>query len=330
MPESPAEPSRAGTCGDLRVVGTGGGSFPAGMSDEDARGRGADGAVTLLTRGSALALRQADESARVLAAGFGGTGRVARKIVETTGDRQQAWVLEKTGGKGLFTGELERELLAGGGDIAVHSAKDLPTDCATGLALAGFLRRANPADVLVRRRDTPSPARIATGSPRRRAQAAAFFPNAVFCELRGNVETRLAKIADGRAGADATFLAAAGLARLGISSWDGLVFEEWGVGRMVPAAGQGAIAWQTRAADAARFGVFCDAATTLAARVERAFLAAFGEGCHSAFAAHWRDGRLWLFHEKFGRRELNFPATGGEEDAVLGERARGVVREIGV
>ncbi|MDR2862650.1 MAG: hydroxymethylbilane synthase [Puniceicoccales bacterium] len=279
---------------------------------------------TLLTRGSPLARRQAELSAGTLGENLPAC-RVEIKILVTTGDRQQAWSLEKTGGKGLFTSELENALLAREGDIAVHSAKDLPTEMAQGLALAGFLPRANPADVLVRREEVPVPSRIATGSPRRRAQAQAIFPHAIFTELRGNVDTRLRKLAAGGE-ADATFLAAAGLARLGITAWPGLIFEEWGLDKMVPAAGQGAIAWQSRACDAAYFSALCDAATATAVTIERAFLARLGAGCHSAFAAHFRDGTVHLFHEDFGRRSAAFDATLASDPRALTARVDAVLR----
>ncbi|MDR1498434.1 MAG: hydroxymethylbilane synthase [Puniceicoccales bacterium] len=268
-----------------------------------------DTGVILLTRGSPLALRQAELSSALLSKKFPAAS-IETRIVTTTGDKQTDWSLEKAGGRGLFTSELEHILLSGKGDIAVHSAKDLPTEIKAGLTLAGCLPRANPADILVRREHIVTPAVIATGSPRRQMQASAVFPKARFVELRGNVATRLQKIAQGVA--DATFLAAAGLERLGITEQAGLVFEEWGPDKMVPAAGQGAIAWETRIRDASDLGVFCDPATTYAVTVERAFLAALGAGCHSAFAAHYTDDFVWLFHDHIGRRAFPFiavPAT---------------------
>ena len=135
----------------------------------------------------------------------------------TTGDRQREWSLEKKGGKGLFTKELEDALLEKRADLAVHSAKDLPSEMPEGLSIAGFLPRESPEDVLVLKDGIDAPARIATGSPRRRVQLRFLYPQVEFIEIRGNVDTRLAKIADGYA--DATVLAAAGLNRLGIDSW---------------------------------------------------------------------------------------------------------------
>ncbi|MDR0534975.1 MAG: hydroxymethylbilane synthase [Puniceicoccales bacterium] len=266
--------------------------------------------IILLTRGSPLALKQAELSARVLRDASG--ARVSIRTLTTTGDHQQAWSLEKAGGAGLFTSELENALRSGMGDIAVHSAKDLPSATAPGLTLAGCLSRANPADVFVRREEAGvftaggESAVIATGSPRRRAQARLRFPKARFTQLRGNVETRLRKVAAGEA--SATFLAAAGLERLGIGEWPGLVFEPWSLTDMVPAAGQGAIAWEVRDGDVQKFASFCDPETSHAVAVERAFLARLGAGCHSAFACHLRDEQLFLFHESLGYHTFAFPA----------------------
>ena len=119
----------------------------------------------------------------------------------TTGDRQAEWSLEKQGGKGLFTGELERALVAGEADLAIHSGKDLPTELGDGLVLAGYLPREVAHDVLVLPDGVPETrSQIATGSPRRRQQLARWFPSASFTEIRGNVETRLRKVAEGQAG----------------------------------------------------------------------------------------------------------------------------------
>ena len=272
--------------------------------------------LVLLTRGSPLARRQADLTSARLGAALGRPVEI--RIVVTTGDRQTNWSLEKQGGKGLFTAELEEALRRGEGDIAVHSAKDLPTEMPAGLALAGFLPREDTRDTLVRRADVAAPRRIATGSPRRRAQGALLFPGAGWTELRGNVDTRLRKVAEGQA--DATFLAQAGLNRLGIHAWDGLVFEPIGLDRMVPAAGQGAVALQTRAEDAALYAPALDAATARAVTIERLFLARLGEGCHTAFACHVAGDRVSLFREDFGRRDHAMTACDATEAAPLVDR----------
>jgi hydroxymethylbilane synthase len=219
-------------------------------------------------------------------------------LMTTTGDRQTQWTLQEHGGKGLFTKELEDALLEGRADIAVHSAKDLPTELPEGLALAGFMPREDPRDVLVRREDKPNPALIASGSPRRREQGSKLWPEARWTELRGNVETRLRKIAEGEA--DATILAAAGLKRLGIASYPGLTFEPIGMDQMVPAAAQAAIGIECRAADVPRYAPLFDKNTAFAVSIERALLAALGGGCHSAAAAHY-DGTTLRLHLPGGR-----------------------------
>jgi hydroxymethylbilane synthase len=232
----------------------------------------------------------------------------------STGDRQTQWSLEKRGGKGLFTAELEEALLGGKADIAVHSAKDLPGDMPASLEIAGYLPRADPRDVLVQRIDCTSPRNIATSSPRRRLQLAALLPGATFCEIRGNVDTRLNKISVGAA--DATVLAAAGLARLGITAWPGLKFSFFELEKMVPAIGQAAIAVQCRRGEAGQFQPAFDLETGLAVGLERALQSALGAGCHTATAAHVAVGKLYFFDERTGFRstkisdeELRQPAA---------------------
>ena len=257
--------------------------------------------LILATRKSPLALAQSNMVAALLSRALG-TEVELLKIV-TAGDRQTEWSLEQKGGKGLFTSELEHKLIEGGADIAVHSSKDLPGEMPAGLAIAGYLPREDTRDVLVIREELTAPRKIATGSPRRRLQIAALFPGVEFCEIRGNVDTRLRKIAEQHL-ADGTILAAAGMKRLGIASWPGLRFTPLAHTEMVPAVGQGAIAIQCRVADAARFAPFFDAATARAVLVERAFQNQLGGGCHTAFGAHATPGTLYFFHEKTGRRAL--------------------------
>ncbi len=265
--------------------------------------------LVLVTRGSPLARRQTELTIERLSRLMPGVEFVT-EIVVTTGDKRTEWSLEKQGGKGLFTSELEAALREGRADLAVHSAKDLPTEMPAGLALAGYLPREDAADMLIRRAEVATPRLIATGSPRRRAQAKAVYPDCEFTELRGNVDTRLKKIAAGDA--DASFLAAAGLNRLGIRAWPGLVFERFGIERMVPAAGQAAVAIQTRAEDVAKFAPFLDADAARAVTIERRFLSRLGEGCHTAFAAHWESGRIHLYRDDFGRHTVDFPAPPGD------------------
>jgi hydroxymethylbilane synthase len=257
--------------------------------------------LILATRKSPLALAQSG----LVAAHLHATLRVETTLLKivTTGDRQAEWSLEQKGGKGLFTGELEQALLRGEADVAVHSTKDLPGEMPAGLAIAGYLPREDPRDVLVLRAGVAAPAKIATGSPRRRLQIAKLFPGIEFTEIRGNVDTRLRKIAELNA-ADATVLAAAGMKRLGIAGWPGLDFRPLGFEQMVPAVGQGAIAIQCRVADAPRFAAVFDAATARALGLERGLQAALGGGCHTAFGAHVAGGTLHFFHERTGLRTL--------------------------
>jgi hydroxymethylbilane synthase len=187
-----------------------------------------------------------------------------------------------------------------------------------GLEIAACLPRQDARDVLVRRADVTAPHRIATGSPRRRAQGRLTFPDAEWTELRGNVDTRLKKLAQGDA--DASYLAASGLDRLGIAAWDGLAFERVDLARMVPAAGQGAVALQGRVGEAARFAAAGCGRTTFSVTVERLFLAKLGEGCHTAFACHHADGRVHLFRDDFGRRDVDFPATDLPSADALADR----------
>ena len=262
--------------------------------------------IILATRKSPLALAQAELAAARLRAHFPEAKCELLRMV-TTGDRKVAWSLEKQGGKGLFTAELEQALLRDEAHVAVHSSKDLPNELANGLVVAGYLPREDPRDVLVVRTGVAAPATIATSSPRRRLQIGRKYPESTFTEIRGNVDTRLKKIAAGAA--DATVLAAAGLNRLGIASWPGLEFQPLGFAEMVPAVGQGAIAIQCRKADAARFAPALDAATGRQLGLERALQGRVGGGCQLAFAAHATAGELFFFHERTGLLRLPLAAA---------------------
>lgn len=246
--------------------------------------------------------------------------------VVTTGDQQADWSLEEKGGKGLFTKELEAALLRGDADLAVHSAKDLPGEAVTGLSTAGYLPREDPRDMLVLRAGVTTPLTIATGSPRRRHQAAMLFVNLEFVEIRGNVDTRLKKIAD-RNVADGTILAAAGLKRLGIESWPGVNFHPIGWESMVPAVGQGAIAVQCRSADEARFGGVLDAATARGLSLERAIQTALGAGCHTALGVYATHDTLYLFHEDVGLRTV---PLSNDDFASPAEAAGRILKRLGL
>ena len=224
-----------------------------------------------------------------------------------TGDRIQDRALAEVGGKELWTRELDAALDAGVIDIAVHSLKDVETLRDARFALGAMLERADPRDRLVVRdgiaatsiAELPHGARLGTSSPRRAAQIRRIRPDVAPVLLRGNVATRLAKLAAGEA--DATLLAAAGLDRLGMHGIG--VAQEIAV--LLPAASQGAIGIECRAADGDTLALILaidHAPTNRAVAAERAFLAALGGDCRSPVAAHahWRDdGMLQLDAEIF-------------------------------
>lgn len=273
--------------------------------------------IILATRKSPLALVQTEMVAAHLQREIPGAQCELLRIV-TTGDKQTDWSLNKQGGKGLFTAELEQALLRGEATVAIHSCKDLPGEITPGLVVAGFLPRADVRDVLVLREGVSTPATIATSSPRRQLQVRKLFPSATFTEIRGNVDTRLKKIAAGAA--DATVLAAAGLHRLGIVSWPGVTLRQLSLAESVPAVGQGAIAVQCRAEDAPLFAKALDAATARTVNIERALQAAVGAGCQLAFAAHVANDTLHFFHEQTGTRTLPVTAADYAAPAVAAKR----------
>ena len=273
--------------------------------------------IILATRKSPLALAQAKLVAARLRSHRPGVECELLKVV-TTGDRKLEWSLVKQGGKGLFTAELEQALLRGEAHAAVHSSKDLPNELTAGLVIAGYLPREDPRDVLVLRAGVRTPLTIATGSPRRRLQIARMYPGAAFTEIRGNVDTRLRKIACGAA--DASVLAAAGLKRLGFESWPGVEFRFLDFKQMVPAVGQGAIAVQCRLEDAALLTPALDAATARQLTLERALQGRLGGGCQLAFGAHATPDTLYVFHEKTGLRSLPLTPADFDQPAIAVER----------
>lgn len=258
----------------------------------------------IATRKSPLAMAQTHLAKELFERGMPEAIFRIEKMV-TTGDKRQEWSLEKQGGKGLFTKELEDALLEGRADFAVHSAKDLPSEMPEGLSLAGFLPRQTCEDVLILREGVESPKLIATGSPRRRIQLRYLFPEAEFTEIRGNVDTRLSKIA--RGDADATVLASAGLNRLGIESWEGVTFRTLTLDECVPAVGQAAVAIQCRTEDVETFAAHLDEETATAVNLERAFLEELGGGCQVAFAVNYVAGKLRIYHKQCGKEVRELP-----------------------
>jgi hydroxymethylbilane synthase len=224
--------------------------------------------------------------------------------LSTKVDERLSWSLEQRGGIGLFTKELEDALLDGRAQIAVHSAKDLPTQFQADLCIAGYMPRARANDVLVHQSGIPAPKTIATSSPRRRAQVGISQEQAEWTTIRGNVATRMRKIVEGEA--EATLLAAAGLDRLEITTHEGLEFVELPIEQVVPAPGQAAIAIQCRQADLEKYqDLFCHQ-TKLAVELERSFLRKLGGGCQTPVGAHYADGTFYIFHPESGHATFEF------------------------
>jgi len=328
--------------------------------------------IIIATRGSALALAQANMIAAQCRTCFPRL-RFELKIIKTTGDKLQKSSMAKTNAnlpKGLFTKELEVALLRRQADLAVHSLKDLPTDLPPGLVLAATTKRADVRDVLIYRdaefirtraadtksedwspgqdalsgfkpqmklKDFPRGATIATSSTRRKAQLLAARPDLKVVEIRGNVTTRMQKVAD-RAELDATVLAMAGITRLdfrvtgkgkleGDAVPDGLLATILDVDVMLPCVGQAAIGIETRADDE-RIATICERLnhfnTFQCVTAERAFLHAMGGGCQSPVAAYAE-----IIGEKLEMRAASFcdgPAKRAvgkqpiKEAAALGEQ----------
>ena len=242
------------------------------------------------SRGSQLALCQANHIAALLR----GEGHsVDIKIIKTTGDQQQEITFAQVGSKGMFTKEIEEALADGRVDLAVHSLKDLPTDLPEPFTLAATPVRVDPRDVLVsvnyeNLAALPLGARVGTSSQRRRAQLKDVRPDIQAVEFRGNVDTRLRKLAEDQV--DAILLAAAGLDRLKKTEW---VRQRLDPQVFCPAAGQGALGIETRKNDAVTITAvdfLNHAATRFAVTVERAALAALGGGCQVPIGIHCRAG----------------------------------------
>ncbi|MGH6936580.1 MAG: hydroxymethylbilane synthase [Methylocella sp.] len=242
------------------------------------------------TRGSPLALAQARELKDRLIAEHGlDADAIEIVAIKTSGDTILHMPLSEIGGKGLFTKELDLALLEGNIEMAVHSAKDLPTFLPAGIEIAGYLPRADARDAWISPL-APHPLKlppgsvVGTASLRRGAMVRRLRPDLTIALLRGNVETRLAKVAKGEAAA--TLLALAGLTRLGLAAAATAVLD---VREFVPAPGQGAIAITIRADDSAARAFLApvlDAATGVALAAERAFLWVLDGSCKTPIGAH--------------------------------------------
>jgi len=249
--------------------------------------------VRIGTRRSKLALTQSGMMQVAIGRALGVADADLDQVVPlveivTTGDRIQDVRLMEIGGKALFTKEIEEALLDGRVDVAVHSMKDVPSDQPPGLCIAAVPVREDARDAFVSRTfaafdDLPPGARLGTASLRRQAQALALRPDLTIAMLRGNVDTRLRRLADGEF--DAILLATAGLNRLG---FDGLIRERLSLDRFLPAPGQGALALQTRTDDTGALWVAAldDPTTALAVAAERGAMTALEGSCRTAIGAH--------------------------------------------
>ena len=255
-------------------------------------------ALIVGTRGSKLALWQAGYVESRLRERYPSL-RVEKKIMTTKGDRILDAPLAKIGGKGLFTKELEAEMLTGGIDLAVHSLKDMPTEVPEGLCIAVITKRLHPGDALVSLRHSsfgklPLGARVGTSSLRRKAQLLAARPDLMISDLRGNVDSRLRKLEE--EGLDAIVLAVAGLRRLGLEE---RITEVLPKEVVLPAVGQGALAIETRESDGETRELLSfleDSDSKICAEAERAFLLCVEGGCQVPVGVYAQVDEGGLLH----------------------------------
>jgi hydroxymethylbilane synthase len=287
--------------------------------------------VRIGTRGSQLALWQANEVAKQLAErGY----RPEIVPFKTTADKRQDVPLASIGGKGLWVKELEEALLRDEIDMAVHSLKDVPSIIGDEFVLAAFLERADPRDAWVHLEGAaiaslPTGAIVGTSAPRRRAQLRALYPHLRIDDIRGNVDTRINKL---RAGLyDGAILAAAGLLRLGRAAE---VTSYFSIDEMLPACGQGIIAIETLRGKSEVALSINHAPTASVARCERGVLQKFGTllDCYSACAVHatFDGGEITIrafFGELDGDRAIRVTRSGRDADVVIDEVYRDLVQQ---
>ncbi len=277
--------------------------------------------IRIGTRGSMLARWQAEHvKERLTALGH----EVSLVVITTTGDRVLDRRLESVGGKGAFLKEIEEGLEARQVDLAVHSLKDVPTVLPDGLELCAILERADPRDALLSSGagldDLPRGATVGTTSLRRQAQLRAVRPDLSLADLRGNVDTRIRRLREGRF--DAILLAMAGLVRLGRADE---VTEPLDPRRFIPAPGQGAIALECRADDAAvreAVASLDHPSTKRRVTAERAFLAALGGGCNVPLGAH-------AFEDGESLELIGLVARIDGSEVLRGERRGAEAEEVG-
>jgi hydroxymethylbilane synthase len=293
--------------------------------------------LVVATRKSALALAQARAVMRALAERHPGL-EIVELHVTTTGDRVQDRALNQIGGKGLFIKEIEEAILERRADLAIHSMKDVPADLAPGLVIGCVPGREDPRDVLVSRSSEMLQAlaagsRVGTSSLRRAVALRALRPDLEIVPMRGNVDTRLRRCADGVV--DAIVLARAGLARLGLLD---RVTETLDPDQLIPAVGQGALALEHRAADSAvaeLLAPLADTDTTIAVSAERGVLEAVQGSCQLPVAAYARRDKIAIDRLKLAamlaepdgsrlrRRDVDVPWPADESEA------RAIGRDVG-
>jgi hydroxymethylbilane synthase len=287
---------------------------------------GRDGVLRLGSRGSKLALWQAEFVQ------FEVERKTARKVeierIKTTGDMILDVPLSRVGGKGLFVKEIEEALLSGRIDLAVHSMKDVPTDLPPDLAIAAITKREDPRDAFLsdkvkRFEDLPKGARIGTSSLRRQTQLLGLRPDLVVLDNRGNLDTRIRKMEEGKF--DAIILAAAGLRRLG---WEQRITQVLPEEVSLPAIGQGALGIEIRRDDAETrdaVSFLDDRDTSISVRAERGFLKRLEGGCQVPIAAYGRtDGDAVFLQGMVGRPDGAEIVRGSARGTVADPEALGV------
>lgn len=283
--------------------------------------------LRIATRASLLAMRQSEMVAEAIRRSSGAATELVSIV--TAGDRKSG-PLADAGGKGLFTAELEESLRAGGVDIAVHSAKDMPAALDAEFAIVAVPKRGDARDAIVSRHgpleSLPAGARVGTGSPRRAVQLLAVRGDLQIVPVRGNVDTRVRKAIGEGAELDAVVLAMAGLYRSGLEAEHGPCIHPLAVEQCIPAAGQGVLAIESLAAagEAAKLAaVLEDAPSRQALDAEREVVARLGAQCHSCLAVHvvpaeggWRG--LAMASSAGGKRRLRLEWF-GDSAAEVGE-----------
>ena len=279
-----------------------------------------DKIVRIGTRSSRLAVIQAEELAFYIRRQCPGI-QPELVMIETTGDRRQDVMLDKIGGKGLFVKEIDKALLSGEIDLAVHSLKDMPVEESSKIPIVSFSRREDARDALILpegRREWTGRGIIGCSSFRRRIQAEKLFPGAEFRSIRGNVITRLEKLDRGEY--DALILAAAGLRRLGLERRISRYFSPE---EILPAAGQGILAIQARAkTDYSFLKGFDTFESAMAAKAERAFVKCLDGGCSSPVAAYAEVAGdiLWLKGLYYREKDYFFAVGSKSGSAVYAEQ----------